>query len=516
MTALLLTLLEVSNEVQNDEDGSDLLARIERGDILSHVVDAGSLTTGGHSYGLSSPPSDCEGTTNDDDGDDVYGYLSRHRDHEGRSSRAATRPSPLEAQPLQRQVTKYLQTKDKYMSLASILLKSRAFYQYRSSLRGEINDTPSSSTGGLSQSAQPESQIASIRPIVDLPRTQHNKPYIPIQQNQDETNKCNIQKHGSAATDTTKIFTMEEAVFPLSISHQFPYIGIATKTTSKSSKGPSGAYNDKEGRRHHLRQKQQQEKEGSFSRSCLIEEEISASVLIGLDIVVFEELNRRLYSTVDEFLDVFFDSLTSREWNRIQSIKNYRDDDDDDKASDNSSRLTDVVNELYVTWAMKEAYTKALGVGLGFNFGQVDIVLHFTDYCCVDEEKVTDGISYTDPNQPDNRLDDHRNLSSPSYWKAIKERFPNMSQSKNYVHVPGHVGIVHNDGSLSDDTELWHFFFVALNTATSTTTVSGCACVCAGPYPSQQTHGSDVDLIINRTALESLIDFHNYERNSYS
>eukprot|EP00547_Thalassionema_nitzschioides_P000134 CAMPEP_0194212544 /NCGR_PEP_ID=MMETSP0156-20130528/12552_1 /TAXON_ID=33649 /ORGANISM="Thalassionema nitzschioides, Strain L26-B" /LENGTH=313 /DNA_ID=CAMNT_0038940399 /DNA_START=183 /DNA_END=1121 /DNA_ORIENTATION=- len=70
---------------------------------------------------------------------------------------------------------------------------------------------------------------------------------------------------------------------------------------------------------------------------------------IGIDIVTFDEINKKLYSDESEFLHVFRSSFTDYEWASIIT---------------SSSKL----NEFYLQWAVKEAYTKALGLGLSLDF----------------------------------------------------------------------------------------------------------------------------------------------------
>lgn len=134
---------------------------------------------------------------------------------------------------LMKDVMKYVQVKDKYTALCSLLLKSRAFYQ--------THPIQSEEDKKLS--------------VVDLPRTEKGKPFIP---------------KTSSATES------ESNCYPLSISHQFPFCGISRVPDSEN-------------------------------------------IRLGVDIVVFEPLRRDLYKTAEDFLLVFRDSFTSWEWQRIHS-----------------------------------------------------------------------------------------------------------------------------------------------------------------------------------------------------
>jgi len=78
---------------------------------------------------------------------------------------------------------------------------------------------------------------------------------------------------------------------------------------------------------------------------------------VGFDIVVFEPPNPRLYSSVREFAEVFQESFDRVEWQSIE----------------NANPSEHMLRELYVRWAVKEAYTKALGLGLSqFNSFQLE------------------------------------------------------------------------------------------------------------------------------------------------
>ena len=227
-------------------------------------------------------------------------------------------PTTQEIEMIQNQVLRYLQPKDKYASLASLLLKSRAFYL----------------THGKQGDDKP-------RIIVDIPRTEHKKPFIPLLYNDSENVRHSIQ---------------EENTFPISVSHQFPFVGIA-----------------------------------AFREN--INHGTGNSFLLGMDIVVYDEFNPRLYSNVDEFLDVFQDYFTEREWQIIQS--------------QSSNRL----QEFYIRWAMKEAYTKALGIGMGAKFAYIDLCLPVD----VPGEEQTNGVF-------DAMMDRGGDVYIPAWHSSLFER----------------------------------------------------------------------------------------------
>jgi 4'-phosphopantetheinyl transferase len=275
-----------------------------------------------------------------------------------------------EVGPIQKQVFRFVRVKDKYTALGSMLLKSQAFH---------LTHTSSASED---------------RPVVALPRTQYKKPYIPLL---DHDLRSSVRV---------------EDFFPLSISHQFPFVGSAMLDTSN-------------GCSPELRPK------------------------VGFDIVVFEGYNRKLYSSEEEFLNVFRDYFTQREWSLINSEKNFR------------------LEEFYCRWAMKEAYTKALGVGMGVEFNSFDMCLL--------------------------ALDDGRDSG---LWHSV-------SSSSDGSYISGSVSFLREPKS----PEMWDFFFLPLDGKDIDVNYSGCACICIGPFPSPLAP-SRFRTEVEWTDLPSLVKWH--------
>lgn len=183
---------------------------------------------------------------------------------------------------LKKQVLRFVKIPDKYISLTSILLKSQAFYKTHFSMLEKGK-----------------------HPIIEIPRTEYNKPYIPTNVQHDSFPEANL--------------------YPFSISHQYPFVGMARLIINSASEHPSNR------------------------------------PLVGLDIVTFEDYNPKLYSNTREFLSIFRDYFTSWEWGCIHK---------NDELS---------LKEFYLYWAIKEAYTKALGVGMGLPFDSFETHLDDID-----------------------------------------------------------------------------------------------------------------------------------------
>jgi len=156
-------------------------------------------------------------------------------------------------------ISKYRKESDQILQLCSLFLKSAV-----------CNETPKRNTKnrkGANKKSPTETNLeCRERVIVELPRTKFGKPYLP-----------------SSDVD-------------FSLSHQYPFIGIAASSKS-----------------------------------------------IGMDIVVME----------DRDLHYFEDSFTSWEWSEIKKD----------------------INQFYLYWAAKEAYTKLIGLGLSLEFKSFEIRL---------------------------------------------------------------------------------------------------------------------------------------------
>jgi phosphopantetheinyl transferase len=321
---------------------------------------------------------------------------------------------------IQKQILKYLQVKDKYAALASTILKSRVFHMAHNNIKN--NDAAKNHQTSL--------------PIVELPRTPHNKPYIPI---------------SSCLEILLPANCLEEDVYSFSISHQHPFVGCA-----------------------HL-------EFGGQKMTTNANTDTSPLLLkVGLDIVIFEDFNPKLYNNQQEFLQVFRSSFSEWEWGRIFHAN------------------TNPLYEFYLRWAMKEAYTKAQGSGMGIAFDSFDIRLL--------------GVDGVDD-------DDDDSGTGGGVWSHVYT----TGRELEYKH---YLGTVMMDDTAGDDNaaeNTWEIHFLPLKSTTSSENAGqseepiGCACICVGPHSHDKDASSSKEgrygsprnpLEVHRTSLKDLMKWH--------
>jgi 4'-phosphopantetheinyl transferase len=294
------------------------------------------------------------------------------------------------------EITKYIQINDRYLALASALLKSQAFFY---ALRRPNRDPFI---------------------LVSLPRTKYRKPYIPIR----SSTNSDDQEDGS-----------EIDAFSISISHQWPFAGIVRID-----------------HRHDLLQNVGIKKQTN-KQQCYV---------VGFDIVVFDDVNPRLYDTVDQFVEVFRDKFAQSEWKIIQSCR--------DKPNGQFLR------EFYLQWAVKEAYTKAIGVGLGFDFSGFEV-------------------------QWDEPVD--------CLWDVVSSSTVDLSKGKHRESRRELSGVVVSSGgnTILTSEQRWVFAFLPLRAKTacdreSSGQVLGAGCACVGPFSGMPDNTECVNIEWNAKWIE--------------
>jgi phosphopantetheine--protein transferase-like protein len=518
-----LKLLVVSDDVQNDVDGSRLVHRV-KDSILTDACSATSFFL--QQRGNQQPHQYC------------------HQQPSTLTSSSPTTSFSGETGFVQQQVLKYLQTKDKYTSLASLLLKSQAFYEAYAirddgcSYHNEGDNDGSDDDGcggenGGKPRLSPKSEVAIYQKkkvVVDLPRSENNKPFIPLC-----SGRRRLRRYQEASSCPTKQDEETETVvderttgFPISISHQYPFVGMV----SLSERSSTIVTKDISATQHKCTPVIADTAQSSTSMvsSILLDKTERSSwnsnndgspyprLSVGLDIVVFDPINTRLYTTEDDFLDVFQESFTGSEWRTIQN------------ATSSGCRI----EEFYIRWAMKESYTKAIGIGMGLDFSTFEFTLSFEDEelttnssiwekcisqratCMHNENVLNDDVDLKveEGDLQQQQCQQQRN-SSPVLCLEGRIHFLNETDDKKSCNLPTKNG------------SFVKFFFVPLLSPAPSKKIDGgmiqqqrpqqlregCACVCVvGDHTVEVTSSLDDDdcykLDIVWTDMEQLIQFH--------
>jgi hypothetical protein len=369
-------------------------------------------------------------------------------------------------------VMRFRLERDRWTSLASLLLKSAAYHRSRGDMGCEPSSgeaSPSSSLsyrsrGGADDPEGPDDGVGDGRdrgaedggsrkteeggrklPVVDLPRTEYNRPYLPRRPNysdddgDDDDDDCDDGEStrpapspppppAAAAPSRRGEGIDEDRDNPMNVSHQYPWVCMVQRRrrSSPSLRLPPGE-------RAHL--------ESSSSPS-------SRGMLLGLDVVVFEARISSYSPTVTEFLEPFARSFTPWEWERISNDGRRPSSSDRRRAGSRGedSRL----REFFLRWSMKEAYTKALGLGMHVDFDRLEIRLYGTD---LDAESDEDGGRYEEGIWTS--IERHTASSTDDRWGrgVVDER------RRRYYSA---IGKVKRLESTTSSWEVWEFIFVPL------------------------------------------------------
>ena len=452
---------------------------------------------------------------------------------------------------VQQQIFRYLKTQDKYTSFVSILLKSQAFHIIYSPITQVDNSTTT------------RDRHCRLRPVVHLPRTDHNKPYIPLppknnslwtaattttmahngsrnRKQHDANNEYPWSQRSSSSSTNHKL--REEDMFSFSISHQYPFVGMAQIITS------TGSENDTDPDVEALRTNNDIDDshddddvndDTNFKNDQQLLHEIAvvptpSTLIVGMDIVTFDyDINKRLYPNDEDFLNVFRNSFTKNEWEiGIQHPTLLS--------------LRDRVQEFYIRWSMKEAYTKAVGMGMGLEFHTFEIAL------LEDDDDSNTSMHHQQQHQHGRSIDNTNNNghsnngdnSSSSTithatgndrkpkWSRIIPHVASMCQTSSDVSIPTTTTTNNKNSSNSNsnksyytsmepvwnriisqqqkqknnhcrtssflgrirflnekekDTDLFYFYFLPLNQ-------HGCVCVCVGSLNDSDKNSFSSDL----------------------
>jgi phosphopantetheinyl transferase (holo-ACP synthase) len=232
-------------------------------------------------------------------------------------------------------IMRYVKQRDAHLALASILLKSRAFHQTHQQQSHNDRDYDYSDVAHQ-QSGTQQQQQCRRHPLMDLPRTKHNKPFIPM----------NRTGGGDDQQDDDDIHTV-----PISVSHQYPFCGLVRFVPKRP---------------------EEKNKQSRHINSPLL--------LLGLDIVCFDIVQPKDQHDVKSFVDIFCSNFAPAEWDIIHAAATDN-QQQQHHGNTNGGNNGDwmMLREFCIRWAVKEAYTKALGVGLGFDFASFQVVFEHED-----------------------------------------------------------------------------------------------------------------------------------------
>ena len=246
-------------------------------------------------------------------------------------------------QKVEKSIMRYQRDQDRWTSFTSLLMKSLAFYR---SLDPAFASAPRTIEDGPIY----DPLMARIRklerklPVVDLPRTKHNRPYLPQLVSGDGKSASGKSGYTRQTTDDLRQNHEENCDAMMNVSHQYPWVCMAQQQLGPSKEKPDN------------------------------------SRLLGLDLVVFEAKLSSFSPTITAFLKAFERCCTAWEWERINKHQLTLSGGKMLQRRGDESKL----REFYLRWSMKEAYTKALGLGMHINFDEFETRLYGVDFDAAD------------------------------------------------------------------------------------------------------------------------------------
>lgn len=350
-------------------------------------------------------------------------------------------------------IMRYRRDQDRWTSFTSLLLKSMAFYRSvdptlcipsKSTARQADDDDPSTCMEKLA--IRDKQKLA----IVDLPRTKYNRPYLPLDEKSSSSNAAHEELN-------------ENCNSMMNVSHQYPWVCMAQQQLHSPK----------------------------------------SSILIGLDVVIFDARLGKFRPTVDDFLKSFVGSFTPWEWERITHRRcpspwSYVRKRFSTRARGDDSKL----REFFLRWSMKEAYTKALGLGMNINFNEFE-----TRLCGVDDDAEGSALEEQDE----------------GIWTSTMKGDTDCgSKEGNGQRQFSVVGKVKRASSLA--WERWEFLFIPLGDGVvqdmaqdmmvsqsprSDAANKGCACICRGPLARTAPQSSErASAAIELLTVVDLIQLH--------
>jgi len=320
-------------------------------------------------------------------------------------------------------IMRYFKAHDQWTAFSSLLLKSIAFHRH-------IDPNV------------PIDVAETTLPIIDLPRTKFNRPFLP---------QTLAEKTSTRVADE-EVEESRESV--MNVSHQFPYVCMIQKQGS----------------------------DHTHASSTQLQYD-----MIGCDLVIFEARLNKYSPTITAFLESFVGCFTTSEWQAISNDARSLPRSDDS-----------LLKEFFLRWAMKEAYTKALGVGLNIDFDSFETRLIGHDVESKDIEGVWtphDGI-----------------------WESITADIQQNNPNEQVEHQFSFVGQVIR--TRDPNSDYWVFSFIPLveevvenSIQSEETASSGCICICKGPFNEEADAATSSDskqhhITIENLSLLDLIQLH--------
>ncbi len=228
--------------------------------------------------------------------------------------------------------------------------------------------------------------------------------------------------------------------------------------------------------------------------------------------MVFEARMNDYSPTIAKFLESFGGSFTPWEWERISNVRRRPPSSDRRERRAGAGRSEDSrLREFFLRWSMKEAYTKALGLGMHVDFDGVEIRLYGTD---LDADPDEEGAERPDEEE--------------GIWTTIERHMVASSADRQGGHVAdgrrtlyySAIGKVKRLESATSPWDVWEFIFVPLlsdddddddddngggggdenrglvrgaaerDKRAGAGRPAACACICRGPLPRNASSGS--------------------------
>lgn len=349
---------------------------------------------------------------------------------------------------VEKSILRYRREPDRWTSFTSLLLKSLAFYR---SLDPALYPFPSKDGEHIEVASMQISEKLQLKqtkklPIAHLPRTKYNRPYIP------QFGRESYTINNSNNTNEKEVDDIDENCnSAMNISHQYPWVCMV-----------------------------QQQPNHSFK-------ETYKSCKLGLDVVIFDARISEYTPTITEFLKSFVQSFTPWEWDRINNfhghssslfLGRWR-----KKPRSDESKL----KEFYLRWAMKEAYTKALGLGMNINFNDFETRLLGIDFDPITDAQQDDGGIWT------------------SIMRPTDINTNNTPRRRIGQHQFSVIGKVKSITSPTSKWESWEFTFIPL---CDDSNQNGCACICRGPLEKSSEVKTPTPFTVELLTLVDLIELH--------